>query len=113
MEIPKKLIKEALQRIGFDKEDYLKISSEFKPETFITYLHLAFAVGYDKGMNDEKRKHANNMSKAVVQIDKYGNEVQKFNSCTDAGRAVDKAKNTIARAAKLNSKCAGYYWRFV
>lgn len=103
---------EALKSLGFSSEDYFRLAKNFTPEKLAYYMQLAFAVGFDAGIKEQREKHANHMQRAVIQLDDKGREVARYDSCGEAGRAVTRAKSGIIGAIKKGQKCGGYFWKY-
>ena len=106
------LIIEALEQLGFSEDDYFSLTKNFTPQKLAHYLHLAYAVGFDDGMKEERNKHSNNMKKSVIQFDFKMNELNRFDSCGEAAKSVNRAKSALILSIKKGSKCAGYFWKY-
>lgn len=49
-------------------------------------------------------------SAGVIQYNRYGDEVARYKSITDAGRAVGRYHSSICYSLKHGGLCAGYKW---
>ena len=60
----------------------------------------------------EKKSRININGKPVIQMDAEGNEIARYPSMKEAGRALGKHSSSITRVLKGKLKTfAGYYWK--
>lgn len=51
-------------------------------------------------------------NKAIIQIDRDGNEVARYDSLTEAAEATGAKKSLISRVAGTKYRAKGYFWRY-
>ena len=101
-----KLLNEASQKLNIPSMNIEKM------EALAEYLTYAYVAGYDQGMGDQRKKHANGMERPVKSIDVEGNE-KTYRSCGSAARKINRSKGALIHAIKHNQRCAGYYWKYI
>jgi hypothetical protein len=88
------------------------IDYELTPDKIIQYLQYAYAVGYDKGIKDQKAKHSNNLEIPILQLDDKKKVIKKWPSIREACRVLEISSiNSLLVAIKKKRKSCGFYWR--
>jgi hypothetical protein len=77
-------------------------------QIFAEYLDLAYAIGFENGLEFQRRKHANNMNRPVKIMTRFGEEIKIVFSCADAAKYVNRTKSSVIDAIKEKHICGGY-----
>jgi hypothetical protein len=87
-----------------------KLVFEGKREEYLQLFAQLYAAGFDTG----RKQSGYNNKKKVIQMDKYGNIINEFESCIKAAISVGVDKTSISKAClgRTASKIKGYYWRY-
>jgi len=87
-----------------------KLVFEGRRQEYIVLFNQLYAIGFDKG----RKQSGYNNKKKVIQMDKYGNIINEFESCIKAAISVGVDKTSISKAClgRTASKIKGYYWRY-